>query len=54
MTRITYEIRTSRDAPVFSFDSLHRAKQELANAERRLKTRLRLVEVRQVERDIPA
>lgn len=54
MTRVSYEIRTSRNAPVFSFDNKHRAKQELAQAEKRLGTRLRLVEVRRVERGIPA
>lgn len=54
MTRVSYEIRTHANAPVFSFDNEHRAKQELANAEKRLGTRLRLVEISRIERDIPA
>jgi hypothetical protein len=47
--RTTYEIRTMRDARVFSFDSLSRAQQEQLSAEKRIGVKLKIVKVTQVE-----
>lgn len=42
---IYYEIQTKRGAPVFTFDSLERARLYLPNAERRMKGKLAIVQV---------
>lgn len=49
---ITYEIRTMRNAPVYAFDNIERAKQELRKSEKRIGTKLVLVEITRVEREI--
>ena len=54
MNRVSYEIRTRKNVPVYTFDCQHRARQELVRAEARLKIRLRLVEVSQIERELSA
>ena len=36
----TYELRTKRGAPVYRYDSLTRAREELAQAEKRIGVRL--------------
>lgn len=45
----SYHIRTSRNAPVFSFDSLDRAKAEMARAQKRLSAKLHIVKVTKIE-----
>ena len=50
--RISYHIRTSRGAPVFSFDSLSRAKEELERAKRRIKCNLKIVKVTYIEEEV--
>ena len=52
MGRVSYEIRTSRGASVFSFDNKARAQQALIDAQARLNTKLRLIEVTRVEREV--
>ena len=52
--KISYELRTYRDTRVFAFDCLSRAKQEMARAEKRIGTKLRLVKIIQTEEDIEA
>ena len=51
---ITYEIRTSRNTPVYRFDNEYRAKEELAKATKRIGTKLRLVRLTQIEEEIGA
>lgn len=53
MTKVSYEIRTLRNAPVFSFDDVVRAKQALADAEKRIKTKLKLVKCECIETEVP-
>ena len=48
MTR--YELRTNRGAPVFSYDSLERAKEGRRDAEKRIKTPITIYEVTLHER----
>ena len=49
---VSYHIRTSRGAPVFSFDSLSRAKEELERAKRRIKCNLKIVKVTHIEEEV--
>lgn len=49
---ITYEIRTSRNVPVFAYDNLGRAKIGLKDAEKRVGIKMRLYEIVRTERDI--
>ncbi len=46
---ITYEIRTSRNARVFSYDSLARAKEERIVAEQRIGCKMQIVKITRVE-----
>ena len=48
-----YELRTSRGARCFAYDTLPRAREEKARAERKIGIPLRLFEVTLVEREIP-
>ena len=48
----TYELRTMRDRPVFAFDNIDRAKDELRLAEKRIGTKLKLVEITRSEKEI--
>lgn len=48
----TYEIRTMRGRPVFSFDDIARAKDALRTNEKRLGIKLRLVEITRVEKEL--
>lgn len=48
----TYEIRTVRNTPVHVFDNEHRARAERAEAEKRIKTKLKLVKVTRVEEEL--
>jgi hypothetical protein len=49
---ITYEIRTRRDAPVFSYDTLERAKQERVRYEKRIGVPLKIIKITHVEEAI--
>lgn len=49
----SYILRTSRGAPVYTFDNLARAQQAWAEAEVRLKIPLKLFEVEIIETEIP-
>ncbi len=42
---ITYEIRTRRNASVFAYDTLERAKQERARYEKRIGVPLNIVKI---------
>lgn len=52
MTQISYHIRTERNAAVFSYDNLHRAKQQKAKAEKRLGLNLKIVRVTYLEEEM--
>lgn len=52
MTQISYHIRTMRNAAVFSYDNLPRAKQEKAKAEKRLGINLKIVRVTHLEEEV--
>ena len=49
---VTYEIRTTRNTPVYRFDNEYRAKDELAKAAKRIGTKLRLVKITRVEEEL--
>lgn len=46
---VTYEIRTKRNARVFAYDSLARAKEERLRAEKRIGVKMQIVKITQVE-----
>ena len=46
---VTYEIRTRRNARVFAFDTLERAREERARYEKRIKVPLSIVKITHVE-----
>jgi len=48
----TYELRTMRNRPVSAFDNVARAKDELHAAEKRIGTKLKLVEITRIEKEI--
>lgn len=45
MSQVSYQIRTVRGKPVFSYDSLSRAKEERRKAEQRVGCRMQIVRV---------
>lgn len=49
MNSISYQIRTVRDTPVFSFDSLARAREEMLKAQQKVGCKMKLVKVTQTE-----
>ena len=49
----TYEIRTVRNTPVYSYDNEQRAREEMAKASKRIGTQLRLVRITRVEEEMP-
>jgi hypothetical protein len=49
---VTYEIRTRRNAPVFAYDTLERAKQERVRYEKRIGVPLNIVKITHVEEQI--
>lgn len=51
---VTYEIRTTRNTPVYRFDNEYRAKDELTKATKRIGNKLRLVRVTTIEEEIAA
>lgn len=46
---VSYQIRTVRNTPVYSYDSLDRAKEEMLKAEQRIGCKMKLVKVTQIE-----
>lgn len=46
---VTYEIRTSRNARVFAYDTLERAKEERTRHEKRIKASLNIVKITRME-----
>lgn len=46
---VTYEIRTIRNARVFAYDTLERAKEERARHEKRIKASLNIVKITHIE-----
>lgn len=46
---ISYHIRTMRGAPVFSYDSLCRAKEERIRAEKRVGVKMQIVKITHME-----
>ena len=50
--KITYEIRTVRNTPVHSFDTLECAKMALPVIEKRVRAKMRLVKITHVEEEV--
>lgn len=48
----SFELRTLRNRPVFSFDSLTRAKEERARAEKRIGVSLKIVKITRTEQEV--
>lgn len=46
---VTYEIRTSRNARVFAYDNLARAKEERIRAEKRIGCKMQIVKITHME-----
>lgn len=51
---VSYELRTMRNARVFAFDSITRAKEEKAKAEKRIGVKMQLVKVTLTEEPVEA
>lgn len=52
MTNTTYELRTVRDTPVYSFDNETRAREEMRQHTKRIGTKLRLIRITRVEEEL--
>lgn len=48
----TYELRTIRNTPVFSYDSEMRAREEMHKEEKRRGLKLRLIRITRVEEEL--
>lgn len=46
---VTYEVRTSRNARVFAYDTLARAKEERLKAEKRVGIKMQIVKITHME-----
>ena len=46
---VTYEVRTSRNARVFAYDNLARAKEERIRAEKRIGVKMQIVKITHME-----
>ncbi len=46
---VSYQIRTVRDTPFYSYDSLVRAQEEKLRAEQRVGCKMRIVKVTQID-----
>ena len=46
---VTYEVRTSRNARVFAYDNLARAKEECIRAEKRIGVKMQIVKITHME-----
>ena len=53
MMNVSYQVRTMRDTPVYTFDSLIRAKEEMLNAEKRVGCKMKLVKITHIEEVMP-
>lgn len=49
MNHVTYQVRTLRDTPVYSFDSLLRAREEKLRSEQRVGCKMKLVRITHIE-----
>ena len=49
MMHISYQVRTIRNTPVYTFDSLIRAQEEKLNAEKRVGCKMQIVKITQTE-----
>jgi len=49
---VSYELRTVRDTPVYSFDNEMRAREEQIKASKRIGTKLKLVKIIKTEEEI--
>lgn len=49
MMHVSYQVRTIRNTPVYTFDSLIRAQQEKLNAEKRVGCKMQLVKITHIE-----
>jgi hypothetical protein len=54
MTHVSYELRTLRNARVFSFDDIVRAKAEKLKAEKRVGVKMQLVKITLLEEPVDA
>lgn len=54
MMKISYQVRTIRNTPVYTFDSLIRAQEEKLAAEKRVGCKMKLVKVTLTEEEIAA
>ncbi len=52
MNHVTYQVRTLRDTPVYSFDSLLRAQEERLRAEQRVGCKMKLVRITRIEEEV--
>lgn len=46
---VTYELRTSRNARVFAYDSLERAKEERKRTEKRVGIKMQIIKITHTE-----
>lgn len=46
---VSYQIRTVRNTPVYAFDSLGRAQEEMLKAQERVGCKMKIVKVTQIE-----
>jgi hypothetical protein len=53
VTTVSYQIRTVRGTPVYAYDSLLRAKEEMLKAEQRVGCKMKLIKVTQTEEVMP-
>jgi hypothetical protein len=49
VNRVSYQVRTVRDTPVYAYDSLVRAREECLKAEQRIGCKMKIVRVTQIE-----
>ena len=52
MNHVTYQVRTIRGTPVYSFDSFLRAQEEKLNAEKRVGCKMKLVRITRIEEEV--
>lgn len=46
---VSYQIRTVRNTPVYAYDSLARAKEEMLRAEQRVGCKMKIVKITHIE-----
>lgn len=52
MNHVTYQVRTLRDTPVYSFDSLLRAREEKLRSEQQVGCKMKLVRITHIEEEV--